>query len=271
MAERADVGILPRLARPEVGSAATAPTLLRAAGMLALVCLAEILFLLTGLLGGAVAAMATLSVLLILGALQRGRPDGQMAIALCVVPVLRILSIAIPSVLVPRWVWYAEVGIPVIVATGLAARMIGMTATDLGLRRVAVPETPFAVAGGLALGYILVRLIEPVSILSDRSVLTAGLATAAVIVGAAAEELLFRGLLLRVEERILPGSGVLVTSGLSTLFYVATLNARYVALMGLLSLVFAILTRRSGSIWPALACHAMVAWSQLILWPALLG
>jgi len=38
-----------------------------------------------------------------------------------------------------------------------------------------------------------------------------------------------------------------------------------------LAVVLGILTRRYGSIVPAIACHATLIWSQVILWPAVVG
>jgi len=271
LADRASEGLLPRLARLRIGSRPRAATLVRVAGMLAIVALAEAIFLLAGLLIGAVAALAALAILLGLAALYRSRLDGHVAIALSVIPLMRLLSIALPSVLVPAWIWHAEIGIPVILATLLAARIAGIGAGDLGLRRAPVLDTVVAAAGGLVLGYLAGRISDAIPILPDRSIVTAAVASIAVVVGAAAaEEVLFRGLLLRVADQVVAGSGVVVTTLLSTLLYLATMNARYILFVAAVSLVFGILTRRSGSLGPAFACHATLIWSQLILWPALL-
>jgi len=270
LAERAQAGTLPRPARPETGSAAKVRA--TAAPLLGLVCLAEVVFLVGGLVAGAVAGLVALSACLVVGWAWRQRPEGQIAIALSILPLLRTLSIALPSVLVPVWIWHAEIGLAVIVATFLAARVIGLSAADLGLRTAPPRDTALALAIGFPLGFLGATITDPASILPDRSLATAATASVAVIVGAAvAEELLFRGLLLRLAERVRLADGVVVTSALSTLLYVATLNVQYVALMGLVSVVLAILTLRSNSIWPAIACHAALAWSQLILWPALAG
>lgn len=270
MAEGAFGGALRRLARPGAASRSDART--KAAWLLGLVCVAEAIFLVLGLLAGAVAGLVAVSILLAYGSARVDRPEGQAAVALSVVPLLRVLSIALPSFLVPVWIWHAEIGIAVIVATLLASRLIGIGPTDLGLRTVPERDTVLAALAGLPLGFLASRIAETSSILPDRALTTVVVASLAVIIGAAfAEELLFRGLLLRVAERAGGGDGVLVSSALSTLFYVGTLNIRYVVLMGLVSIVFATVTRRSGSIWPAVACHAVMAWSQLILWPALAG
>jgi len=273
LADRAGAGPWPRLARlARIESRARAVTLVRVAGILAVVGLAEATFLLAGLVTGALAALAVLAVLLALAGVHRGLPEGRAAIALSVLPLLRVLSISLPSILVPQWIWHAETGIPVIVATALAARLAGLGASEIGLRRPEALETIVAAGAGLLLGLVAARITDAVTIVSDRSILTAALASLAVIIGAAAaEELLFRGLLLRVAEGIVAGSGIAASALLSTLMYVATLNPRYIVFIAAVSLVLGVITRRSGSLGPALACHATLVWSQLILWPALLG
>jgi len=272
LADRAGAGPWPRLARLGIDARVGAAGLARVAVMVAVVALAEGIFLAGGLIPGAIAELTALGVLLSLAAVYRGRPDGAAAIALSLLPLLRVLSIALPSVLVPTWLWHAEIGIPVIAGTVLAARLCGIAWSELGLRRPPVIETAIAGAAGLLLGLVAARIANTSSLLPDRSILTAVLASAAVVVGAAlAEELLFRGLLMRVAEDVVVGSGIVVATALSTLLYVATLNPRYIIFSGAVSLLFAILTRRSKSIGPALACHALLVWSQLILWPAILG
>jgi len=239
---------------------------------LAIVVGAEVAFVLGGLQEGAAASSLALVALLTLGALRRGRPGGSAAIALATIPLLRVLSIALPSLLVPVWLWYAEIGLLVILATMLAARMIPFDLRALVLRPVRPADTLLAAGAGLPLGLLAMVIAGTPALGMDRSFATLLLASVAVIVGGAlAEELLFRGLVQGVAEGIVPRGGVAVAAGLSTLLYLATLNLRYVVLMAAVAVVLGMLTRRSGSIVPAVACHAALLWSQVILWPALLG
>lgn len=261
-----------RIARGETRSSIDVRGIVLAAGTVLIVVAAEVVFLAAGLLAGAVAALAAVSLLFAFAGLRRGRPDGDLALALSVIPLLRALSIALPSLLVPRWAWYAEIGVPVIVSTLLAARVIGLGPADLGIRRAPPADIALLAGGGLLLGFLAVQITAPASVLADRSLVTAVLATIGIVLGSAvAEELLFRGLLLEVTENVVAGSGVLVTTALSTLVYIATLNVRYVLFMGAVALVLAVVTRRSGSVLPAIACHGTLVWSQLILWPAILA
>ena len=236
--------------------------------LLSLVVVSEIAFLVDGLVRGTLASLMVLAVLLTVGPLRRSR---RAAIALSVISLLRTLSIALPSLLIPTWVWYAEIGALVIVATLLAARLIGLNSRALGIRPAPPVDTLLAGGAGFLLGLLGLALIGPLPLGMDRSNATLVLASLAVIIGAAvAEELVFRGLIQNVAESIFPRSGVAVSAGLSTLLYLATLNPRYIILMAALAVVFGSLTRRYGSVVPAIACHATLIWSQLILWPALL-
>jgi membrane protease YdiL (CAAX protease family) len=250
----------------------SARSVLVAVALLLVVVATEAVYLVAGLRVGAAAALGALALFLAVAGLRSGRPEGEAALALAVIPLLRMLSIALPSVLVPEFVWYAEIGLPVVAAVLLVARVVGLRPADIGIRRAPVGDALVLAAGGLVLGLLAVEITGQVSILPDRSIATAVLASIAVVLGAAvAEELLLRGLLLQVAEGLVVGSGVLVTTAISTLLYLGTLNVRYIIFMAAVALVLAVMTRRSGSLMPAFACHATLAWSQLILWPVILS
>lgn len=246
--------------------------LVRAAAWLAVVVVAEVVFLVGGLVPGLVAGVLAVACLLLVGLVRPGTADGRAATALAVVPLMRVLGIALPSVLVPTWIWYAEIGLGVIVATALAARALHLVAADLGLRRASAIDIAVAVAIGFALGLALAVIAGTDSILPDRSPVSLVVVSVVIVVGGAlAEELLLRGLVQRIAGEIVPDRAVAVSTGLTALLYVGSLSIQYLLVMTAFAYVYGSVTRRTGSLLPAIACHAALLWSQLVLWPAVLG
>jgi CAAX protease family protein len=237
-----------------------------------LVVTAELVFLVGGLVAGTLAGIGAISVLLVVGTAARGQLGGRAAIALAVVPLLRVLSIAIPSLLVPTWIWYAEIGVPVLVATVLAAAAAGITLRSIGVRPAARSSTIVAAIVGLGLGLIAFALMPPEAVTVSRSPLTIMMAALAIVIGGAlAEELLFRGLIQQVADEVTGGFGVLASAALCTLVYLASANLRYTLFMAAVAVALGLVTRQHRSLLPAVACHGVLLVSQLILWPILLG
>jgi hypothetical protein len=253
----------PLVTRVELAAAAT---------WLAVVVVAEVLFLLAGLVVGLIAAVVALAWLLVIGLVRPGAIDGRAALALAVIPLLRVLSIALPSVLVPTWIWYAEIGAGVVIATLIAARALRLAPADLGLRPAPAFEAFIAVAIGLVVGLALTMIAGTASVLPDRSPISLVLASIVVVGGGAiSEEILLRGLIQRVAEDVVGSGAVMVSTGLTTLLYLGTMNVQYVAVMTLFAYAYGSVTRRTGSLLPAITCHAALLWSQLVLWPAVVG
>ena len=95
-------------ARAHARRARTPQDIAAISGCLALVVSAEVVFILFGLVAGTVTGLLAVAALVTIGTLAREHLRGRAAIALAVVPLLRVLSIAIPSLLVPSWLWYAD-------------------------------------------------------------------------------------------------------------------------------------------------------------------
>lgn len=259
---------------PEPGAprAVARDELVRAGAWLALVVLAETVFLVAGLVPGLVASILAVACLLLVGLVRPHAPSGRAAIALAVVPLMRVLAISLPSLVVPAWIWYATIGAGVIVATVLAARALHLGAADLGLRRAPAADIAVGLGIGLVLGLTLTVIAGTESVVPDRSPLSMVIVTVVIVAGGAlSEELLLRGLVQRIGGELVGNGAVAVSTGLTALLYVGSLSIQYVLVMTAYAYVYGSVTRRTGSLTPAIACHGALLWSQLVLWPAVLG
>ena len=240
-----------------------------AAGLLVV---AELALLLGGLVPGTLGHGIALLGLIALGLARWDHPEGRLSVALAVVPVLRLASIALPAVIVPEYLWYVLIGIPSFLAVSLAARALELRPADLGIRRAPLRDAAILAAAGAALGLAGFVIGEPDPLPTGISIAEIVLTSLALVVfGALLEELLLRGLVQRVAAELLGSRAVIASAALTGLLYAATLNLRYVVFMVAIAVLLGLVARRTGSIAAPVAGHAVLLWTQLVLWPLVLG
>jgi membrane protease YdiL (CAAX protease family) len=237
-----------------------------------LLVVAEIALLLGGLVPGTVGHTIALLGLLGLGRARWDRPEGRLALALAVIPVMRLASIALPAVIVPEDRWYVLIGIPTFLAIGFAARALALRPASLGLRRTPWRDAAILAAAGAALGLAGFVIGEPDPLPTGISLAEIVVTSIVLVVfGAFLEELLLRGLVQRVAAELVGGRAVIVSAALTGLLYLASLNPRYVVFMVAIAVLFGLVARRTGSIAGPVAGHAVLLWTQLVLWPLVLA
>ena len=233
---------------------------------------AECALMVGGLVAGTLAHAVALVALMAISLVRNTTPDGRLALALGVLPMLRILSIALPARIVPEHLWYLEIGAPVLLAVTLAARALQLPPARLGLRPGAARDLLILGIVGAVLGLPAYLIAEPRVLVPDPSPVTFIVVSVIVVVfGAAVEEMLFRGLIQGVAEDLLGAGSVIVSTAATGLLYLASGNPRYVVLAICVAALLGLVTRRTGSIAAPIAGHGALLWTQLILWPAILG
>lgn len=253
------------------------PARLIVAGYVAAIVAAEAAVAYWGVVPGAIADAVIVEALLLHYA-RLARPDGaaggplaRALPALALVPLLRLLAVALPAASIPRLGWYALIGVPLLLATGLAARFLGCSPAALGLRLRFAWWQVFVAATGLPLGLLayLLAPTPPLAATLDRGTAVAGALILFVCVGFA-EELLFRGVLLPVAEEVFGPAGLVWASTLFAATYIGTLSPAFVLYMGVLGLWFGWWVRRTGSLWGVALAHGLLATGAVLVWPIVL-
>lgn len=241
------------------------------AGLAACLVAAEAVTLAEGATAGVLAHAVVLVALLGLS-MRLGPGSTQwLTLAVAVLPLIRILGLAVPAAIVPIVYWYLEIGLAGLEGILLVMRRLDLTPRDVGLRRAPVVEVA-------AVGMIGAMLGLPAYLIAGRLDLGHGgglvgltIASAVVIVFVGfLEELLFRGLIQSAGTALFSRGGVLLSVGATALMYSASLNPRYIVFAVLVATFFGLVARRSGSIAAPIAGHAALALMQLIVLPIIL-
>lgn len=223
------------------------------------------------IVAGEIAYGAALALLLATYLAWAREPGRRLLLALATLPIMRLLDMSLPALIVPVIDWYVLIGIPAFVAVGLVARRLGLGLRDLGIRGAPLGPQLTLAASGLVLGLPAYIILRPDPLVPDPTIVR--LVVAAVVLGVfagALEELLFRGLIQTVAGQSLARGGVLVNSAATALMYAASLNFRYVLFILLVAAFFGLGVRRTGSIAGTSAGHAILLFSQLVVWPLVL-
>ena len=162
--------------------------------------------------------IALLTVLLLQASLDDNETPRGFLLALSLAPLVRILSLSLPLQDVEIQYWYAAVAVPLMIATVVVARMIGLSRRELGLVSGHLPTQLLIGSSGIALGGIEYLILSPEPLIDDFSWVAILVPALILLVGTGfMEELLFRGVIQSTARESLGGR--------FAIWYVATIFA----------------------------------------------
>jgi len=240
-------------------------------GIGAVFLVAEAFTLVSGPAVGVLAQAVLLITLLTLSMRQGAGGHQRLTLALALLPLVQLLSLALPAAIIPILAWYLEIGLGAFEAILLVMRRLDLTFRDVGVRRAPIGEVVAVGVIGAFLAVPAYLIAGPVNLGQGGGFVGLAIASAIVIVFIGVlEELLFRGLIQSAGTQLLSRGGVVVSVAATTLMYSASLNPRYIVFAALVATFFGIVARRSGSIAAPVAGHAALAWVQFIVLPMIL-
>lgn len=239
-------------------------------GYLALVTAAELITSLIDLQIGMMCHMALVLIFVVQGALGRTNQERRLALAMTVVPFIRLLSLSLPLAKLPQVAWYPMVAVPILLGAWYIARQVGASRRDLGLVRGEISLQLLLVGGGLGLGALEYAILRPRPMLSQYGPVE-------VIVGALSliiftgfnEELIFRGFLQSLSGPIMGRLGPLYVSLLFGALHIGYLSILDVVFVTAVGLLFSYVVRWGGSILGVTLMHGLTNSTLFILMPYL--
>jgi len=248
------------------------------AGYLAVAVVAELLLPVVPVASALLDATVLVLALTHFGVSQRsplaiGDPGVRLLPAVALLPLLRLLSLTMPAPALPRIVWLALAGAPMLLAVPAAARLATLDVREIALTRLSrAPASILVAAAGLPAGLLIGRLAVSPFAISDQAPLTA-LATGIVLIACAAlpEELIFRGILqpLMVDRLGLAAIPIVGLVGGAT--YVGTGSLAIVGVMTVIGILYGWEVWRSGSIWGPVVSHSLLLLTSVALAPRIFG
>lgn len=239
-----------------------------AIGLIGGLIVAELVTVVGGAGAGVLAHLILLVAVAVLSLRMGPTPTHRLLLSLGLLPLVRIVSLAVPAAIIPVQYWYLQIGLAGLEGVLLVLRRLDLTFKDLGLQRTRGSELAVVTAIGAALGLPAYLIAGRLDLGGGGGAIGIALAVAIVVVFVGFfEEILFRGLIQSAGTALFARGGIVLSVAATTVMYAASLNPRYVVFMALVAVFLGVVTRRSGSIVAPIGAHAALAVVQLVILP----
>jgi len=242
----------------------------------ALLCLAAIAAaeLVTALVNpvGGTAFHAVLLFVLVLLSSQAEPPLHKLYLSLALVPLIRIVSLSMPSFELSQTSWFLIVSLPLFIAILVIARILLLRPSDLGFSIRGLPAQGLIALMGIGLGWVEYQILEPASLVSKADLLEVVPVSIVLLASTAfLEELAFRGVMQRCAEESLGKWGWVYVAGVFSTLYIGYLSAaQWLFVLGV-GLLFGWVVKKTGSLLGVTLAHGITNMCLYILLPLVLG
>jgi membrane protease YdiL (CAAX protease family) len=186
------------------------------------------------------------------------RWEGRVLLALCLAPLIRILSLGMPLENVQVVYRYLIVSVPMIVAAFVVARTVGLTRYDLGLAIRAVPAQLLVAAAGVGLGIAEYFILRPEPLVDELTWQQAWWPALILLVATGfGEELVFRGVMQSASTGALGRVGILYVAIVFAALHVGHRSAADVAFVFAVALFFGWVVAKTGSLLGVTLSHGI--------------
>jgi CAAX protease family protein len=201
-----------------------------------------------------------------------GDPSIRVLPAVALVPLLRLLSLTLPIPGVDPIFWLAASAVPILLAVLASARLAHMDVAEISLARLARDRLSVViVVGSLPAGIILGMAAPSPFAWGQLPPISSAFVAAVLVAGAAIpEELIFRGVLQPLVADLVGPAAPALAALVFAATYIGTQSPAFVLGMAAIGLLYGLNVRRSGSLWPAIAGHAVLLLTQVFVAPLLL-
>src|SRR3954451_7759750 len=138
-------------------------------GYLILITVAETITAVWSPLAGVILHILLLLALVAHGALAPREAERKLAMALTLVPLIRLLSLSLPLTMMPQIAWYPVVAVPLLLACWMIIAQNKMSRRDLGLFSSDLVIEPLLMFGGIGLGAIEYAILRPAPLFQSFS------------------------------------------------------------------------------------------------------
>jgi membrane protease YdiL (CAAX protease family) len=186
------------------------------------------------------------------------RWEGRVLLALCLAPLIRILSLGMPLENVEVVYRYLIVSVPMIAAAFVVARTVGLTRYDLGLTIRAVPVQLLVGAAGVGLGVAEYFILRPEALVDELTWQQAWWPALILLVATGfGEELVFRGVMQAASTDALGRVGVVYIAVVFAALHVGHRSAPDVAFVFVVALFFGWVVAKTGSLLGVTLSHGI--------------
>ena len=220
---------------------------------------AEVLTVYLQIMAGIICHGILLVVFVVQAALAPDRAQRNLFMALCLAPLIRILSLSMPLAPIPQIYWYLLIYGPLLAATVIVMLNTGLFPRDVGLVSNGWPlQVVLGIVIGLGLGVLEYLILRPVPLASSFTLLgVLGPALILILTTGFVEELIFRGVMQTLSDRVMGLWSVLYVSLIFAVLHLGHYSIIDVAFVFLVALLFTAMVKKSGSLVGVTLAHGI--------------
>lgn len=237
-----------------------------------LIVLTEILGAYWGAFWGLVSSSLLFLVILNHFVLTKDKVKYRSLLILALLPLIRLMSYAIPLRIFPPYLWHLILGIPVAISIILISRTPYFNLRDFYFDYFPVPYIILFGIFGIPLG-IAGKYIQAAQDQGTGSNFFLIVISAAILFVFAAllEEIIFRGMLTDAFTHVFDRRVGLLVNILYASMFIGSQSIYLVLFMGLVGLIFSFFVNRTWSLWPSIFANWLFKVSYLLVGPIIIG
>ncbi|PKH46009.1 CPBP family intramembrane metalloprotease [Dehalococcoides mccartyi] len=223
------------------------------------------------LLGLGIYTVLLFSIIIQVAKTNRFHPD-RLILALSLVTLIRIISLAMPLSDIPQIWWYPIIYLPLLIATIMVAKMLEYTLKDIGLIWGKIPVQILIGLTGIGLGFAEYAILKPDAIAETLSWSNLILPSIILLLTTGfVEELIFRGVLQKAALDSFGSRGIIYISLIFAVLHIGFFSILDIFFVFGVALVFGYLVKKTGSILGVTIAHGLTNIILFAIAPLLLG
>ncbi len=191
-------------------------------------------------------------------ALASGQTRQRLLLSLALVPLVRIISLAMPLANIPQVWWYPIIYAPLLIAAVMVVRILGFRAKDIGLSFRLLPLQLVVALSGFVIGVAEYFILKPEAMVIELTWQEIWLPTLIFLVCTGfVEEFIFRGVLQHTAVGAFGWWGIVYVSLLFAILHMGFLSWVDVVFVFIVALFFGWVVKKTGSLLGVTLSHGI--------------
>ncbi|MFH1584412.1 MAG: CPBP family intramembrane glutamic endopeptidase [Actinomycetota bacterium] len=191
-----------------------------------------------------------------------------LLLALCLAPLIRIISLSMPLKDFEFVYWFIIIGIPLFIASFIVIRVLGLKLKDINLNWENPVATLLIALSGIMFGFIEYYILKPEPIISSlnlKEIIIPGLIF--LIFTGFLEELIFRGIIQNTIEKAFQNFTLVYVATLFAALHIGNRSLTHTIFVFIVGLFFSWVVKKTGSLLGVTLSHGLINIFLYLIFP----
>lgn len=191
-----------------------------------------------------------------------------LLLALCLAPLIRIISLSMPLKDFEFVYWFIIIGIPLFIASFIVIRVLDLKSKDINLNWENPVATLLIALSGIIFGFIEYIILKPVpiiSLLNLKEIIIPGLIL--LLFTGFLEELIFRGIIQKTQERVFQNFTLVYVATLFAVLHIGNSSLPHTLFVFGVGLFFGWVAKKTGSLVGVTLSHGLINIFLYLIFP----